>query len=197
MKGREFNNRSVEALIKSGALDSLGANRRQMLSVYDRVMSGIASETRHNMSGQMDLFGLVDDNEHTKYEIEMPDVEEYPLNELLQMEKEIVGIYISGHPLDDISSFIPAAKLDVISSITNEENADKFSLLALEATRRRHEIKPVLTLRLYEEQNPELYNKTIVITGSTGGLGKEISFKLAGNNCNLIFINRNFFVYFL
>ncbi len=147
MKGREFNNRSVEALIKSGALDSLGANRRQMLSVYDRIMSGIASETRHNMSGQMDLFGLVDDNEHTKYEIEMPDVEEYSLTELLQMEKEIVGIYISGHPLDDISSFIPAAKLDVISSIINEENADVFHdgkeirMFALVVGKKNHQTK--------------------------------------------------------
>lgn len=124
MKTREFTNRSVEVLIKSGSLDCFSANRRQMLSVYDRIMSGISSQERRTMSGQIDLFGLAVDEDVTKYDIEMPNVEEYSLIECLQMERETVGIYISGHPLDEVSPFIKPAKLDTVFQIISgsEEN---------------------------------------------------------------------------
>lgn len=90
-----MNKRAVESLIKAGAMDSLGANRAQLLSIFEKTIDGIHSDRKRNLEGQFSLF----DNGHTSYEDRLPDLREFPQNTLLQMEKEILGIYISGHPL--------------------------------------------------------------------------------------------------
>lgn len=90
-----MNKRAVESLIKAGAMDSLGANRAQLLSIFEKTIDGIHSDRKRNLDGQFSLF----DNGQTSYEDRLPDLREFPQNTLLQMEKEILGIYISGHPL--------------------------------------------------------------------------------------------------
>jgi len=90
-----MNKRAVESLIKSGALDSLRANRAQLLSVFEKTIDGIHSDRKRNLEGQFSLFETAE----VKYEDRLPDLKEFPQNTLLQMEKEILGIYVSGHPL--------------------------------------------------------------------------------------------------
>lgn len=128
MKSREFNNRTVEALIKCGALDCFDTNRRQMLSVYDKIVTQISSDYKRSMAGQIDLFSVAS-IEVQEVEIAYPDVDEYTLTELLQMERETVGIYISGHPLDDYSAFIEPAKMNTAIQIIKgcEENDNGYA----------------------------------------------------------------------
>ncbi|MBQ8396279.1 MAG: DNA polymerase III subunit alpha [Oscillospiraceae bacterium] len=108
MYGREMNSRAVEALIMSGAFDSFPTNRKQMLTNYDLVMNAVSDRERGNIDGQLDLFGFADDTGSTA-EIEIPYAEEYPFAELLEMEKETVGIYVSGHPLSEYAGWLTAS----------------------------------------------------------------------------------------
>jgi len=95
-----LNKRMVESLIACGAFDSLGARRTQLMAVYDKILDGIASERRNNVEGQMSLFdGMEEETESLHMDV-LPDVPEYPKDRLLAMEKEMTGIYISGHPLE-------------------------------------------------------------------------------------------------
>lgn len=101
MHGAELNRRAVESLIKSGAMDCTGATRRAMLENLEGILKSIENDSRKNLEGQLDLFAaLGEDEEESKDEYILPKVEEYPLATLLQMEKEISGLYLSGHPLD-------------------------------------------------------------------------------------------------
>ena len=90
-----INKRAVESLIKAGALDSLGANRAQLLSIFEKTIDGIHSDRKRNIEGQFSMFH----NKDTTFRNKLPDLREFPQNTLLQMEKEILGIYVSGHPL--------------------------------------------------------------------------------------------------
>ncbi len=101
MHGAELNRRAVESLIKSGAMDCTGATRRAMLENLEGILKSIENDSRKNLEGQLDLFAaLAEEEEESKDEYILPKVEEYPLATLLQMEKEISGLYLSGHPLD-------------------------------------------------------------------------------------------------
>lgn len=98
MYGQELNKRAVESLIKAGAFDSLGVKRRQLLYVCPKVMDSVANEKRNNLDGQLDLFGSSDSSLGAA---PLPDMEEFPLRELMIMEKEVTGLYLSGHPMDE------------------------------------------------------------------------------------------------
>ena len=98
MYGKELNRRPVESLIRAGAFDSLGYKRRALLQVVDKVLDGVSSEGRKNIAGQMDLFSL--DEDEAPAALELPDVEEFSPMELMTMEKETTGLYLSGHPMD-------------------------------------------------------------------------------------------------
>ena len=100
MSGRELNKRAIENLIKAGALDQVAGNRRQKLMVYAEIVDAVNQEKKNAMTGQMSLFDLISD-EKEAYEIQMPKVEEYSKEELLSFEKEVLGVYISGHPLEE------------------------------------------------------------------------------------------------
>ena len=100
LSGREVNKRTIESLIKSGAFDSFGLNRRQMMLVYSDVMEHVAHERKESVSGQMSLFDMFEPEDKPD-EIIVPDVPEYSRDEVLVMEKEVLGVYISGHPLDE------------------------------------------------------------------------------------------------
>ena len=101
MSGRELNKRAIENLIKAGALDQVAGNRRQKLMVYAEIVDAVNQEKKNAMTGQMSLFDLISDEEKEAYEIQMPKVEEYSKEELLSFEKEALGVYISGHPLEE------------------------------------------------------------------------------------------------
>lgn len=100
-----FNKRAVESLIRSGALDSLGANRRQMLQALPALVNNLEEHRRKTMYGQVGFFELgADDSFGINFD--MPNVEEFPKSELLKMEKEMTGLYLSGHPLDKYDDLI-------------------------------------------------------------------------------------------
>ena len=101
MSGKELNKRAIENLIKAGALDQVAGNRRQKLMVYAEIVDAVNQEKKNAMTGQMSLFDLISDEEKEAYEIQRPKVEEYSKEELLSFEKEVLGVYISGHPLEE------------------------------------------------------------------------------------------------
>ncbi len=101
LSGKEVNKRTIESFIKSGALDSLGGTRKQFMMVYVRILDSVTQEKKHAMAGQLSLFDLVSEEEKSAYEIHLPNVGEYDKEQLLAFEKEVLGIYVSGHPLDD------------------------------------------------------------------------------------------------
>ena len=100
----DLNKRTLENLIKSGAFDTFGNNRRQMMSVYARMLDNEAKQGKDAISGQMSLFDLVDESEKSQFEIKMPDVSEYTKEDILAFEKEVLGVYVSGHPLDEYAA---------------------------------------------------------------------------------------------
>ena len=104
LSGKEVNKRTVESFIKAGAMDGLGGTRKQLMMVYAQVMDSVAQEKKTSVSGQMSLFDLMGAEEKKEYSIRMPDVGEYDKEQLLIFEKEVLGIYASGHPLEEYES---------------------------------------------------------------------------------------------
>ena len=98
---KEVNKRAVENFIKAGALDGLDGTRKQFMSVYVQIMDSIQHDKKNNMAGQISLFDIVSEEDKEDFEIKMPDVGEYSKEMLLAFEKEVLGIYISGHPLEE------------------------------------------------------------------------------------------------
>ncbi len=106
MCGKEVNKRVVENLIKAGALDCLEGNRRQKLMVYQRVIDSVQQEKKNSMAGQLSLLDIVGEEEKKDYVIQLPPVEEYGKETILAYEKEVLGIYISGHPLEQYTDLL-------------------------------------------------------------------------------------------
>lgn len=98
---KEVNKRTVESFIKSGALDSFEGNRRQKMLIYVVIMDNIVRSKKKSMAGQMTLFDIADEEVKEEFEIKMPNVEEFKKEELLAFEKEFIGHYISGHPMEE------------------------------------------------------------------------------------------------
>ncbi len=98
---RDMNKRIIEHFIKAGAMDSLGGTRKQLLSVYLQVVDGIQQNRKNNLAGQISLFDIADEADKVDYRVSLPDVGEYSKEMLLAFEKEVLGIYISGHPLEE------------------------------------------------------------------------------------------------
>lgn len=94
------NKRAIENFIKSGALDCLEGNRRQKMTVFGHIMDSVSQEKKNTVAGQLSLFDLAGDDVKKDFEIRMPQVEEYDKDMLLAFEKEVLGIYLSGHPLE-------------------------------------------------------------------------------------------------
>ncbi|HPD00054.1 MAG TPA: DNA polymerase III subunit alpha [Acetivibrio sp.] len=126
--GKDVNKRCVESLIKSGAFDSMGIFRSKLIAVYEKMMDGISQTRKKNMAGQLSLFdvstnggsendnstrGLFDDDND-----QYPDIKEYPSKMILSMEKEMLGLYISGHPLSEFEKEI-AQQVNIFSSDLN------------------------------------------------------------------------------
>ena len=101
MTGHDLNKRAVENFIKAGAFDSFGGTRKQYMSVYVRIMDSIASDKKNVMAGQISLFDFAGDDNKDDFKETLPDVGEYNKDTKLAFEKEVLGIYVSGHPLED------------------------------------------------------------------------------------------------
>lgn len=99
-----MNKRTIENFIKAGAFDSLGATRRQQMMVYVQVLDQVNAEKKKSMTGQMSLFDFVGEEEKQDFDVKYPDVGEYDKETLLAFEKEVLGVYISGHPLEEFEA---------------------------------------------------------------------------------------------
>ena len=127
MYSRDLNRRAVEGLIRSGAFDSMGYKRKQLLQVADKVIEGVAAAGRKNIEGQFDLFSMTTlDSEAAApaSDMELPDVPEFTAQELMAMEKEATGLYLSGHPMGEYSRQARAAGAVQIGTILSDFSSD-------------------------------------------------------------------------
>ena len=125
LTSKEINKRTIENLIKAGALDSLGATRRQLMMVYAYVLDEVNREKKENISGQMSLFDFFSEEEKKEYEIQYPDVGEFETSQKLAFEKEVLGIYVSGHPLQD---YITSMEKQITAKTTDFEPDEESGL---------------------------------------------------------------------
>ncbi len=121
LTGKETNKRTIENFIKSGAFDGLGGTRKQFMMIYADIMDRIAHEKKSSMTGQMTLFDLMGEDDKREYEIQLPKVGEYDKEQLLAFEKEVLGIYVSGHPLEKYE----ALWKHVITNVTSDFALDE------------------------------------------------------------------------
>ena len=135
MTQREVNRRTLENFIKSGALDSLPGTRRQKMAVGPALLENEARERKNAFEGQLSLFDIAGEEEKKEFEVVFPDVGEYAKEELLAFEKDILGVYISGHPLDDYEALwrknITATAADFIVDEETEEAVVKDGIKAV------------------------------------------------------------------
>ncbi len=121
-----INKRAIESLIKAGAIDGLRANRAQLLAIYEKTIEGIHADRKRNVKGQFSLFETFNDPNDTE---NLPDLEEFPQRILLSMEKDYLGIYVSGHPLDpykkDLELVSNISTYDIISQTEDNANSLK------------------------------------------------------------------------
>ena len=112
MNGHDLNRRAVESLIRAGCFDRMGYKRKALMQSVDRVLGGAASESRMNLTGQMNLFSAPDDGGQPAdtTQLVLPDVEEFTRAELIAMERETTGLYLTGHPMDDYRALAQQAK---------------------------------------------------------------------------------------
>ncbi len=122
MHGVELNRRAVESLVKCGAFDETGVSRKAMLQNVDGIFKSVEADASRNVEGQLDLFSqLGGDERGAGDEYQITDTGEFPLSELLQMEKEVSGLYLSGHPLDQYRERIRAIGACRIADLMGEE----------------------------------------------------------------------------
>ena len=123
MNGSDMNKRAVENLIRSGAFDALGARRSQLIQVYEKIMDSVADQQRKNLEGQMDFFSMaagVAGGTAPVKEIALPDIPEFTPQELMNMEKETTGLYLSGHPMDQYRDQVRKLRAPTIGSILED-----------------------------------------------------------------------------
>ena len=122
MFDQELNRRVLESLIKSGAFDSMGCRRSQLMQVYGQVLDGIAESRRRNVEGQLDLFGMGGQEEQNVVQpaLVLPDIPEYSAAELMTMEKETTGLYLTGHPMDQYRELVRRRGAVPIGSIMTD-----------------------------------------------------------------------------
>ena len=121
MHGTEINRRAVESLVKAGAFDSFAPSRRASLEALEGILKSVENDARRNLDGQMDLFGAFSGAETQRQSYTIPEKEEYPVDSLLQMEKEVSGLYLSGHPLDQYREEIEHLASHKVSQLTGED----------------------------------------------------------------------------
>lgn len=122
--GLDVNKRALEGLIYCGAFDSMGVKRSQLLSVYERAIEGMSKNARDNIAGQMSLF----DTAEEQVEMELPDIPELDKNQLLKLEKKSIGMYLSGHPMEEyreVAKKIASHNIgDILASVRKDEEGN-------------------------------------------------------------------------
>ena len=121
MADKELNRRVVENLIKAGALDSIPGNRKQKMMIYGMLMDEIAQERKNSVEGQMSLFDLMSEEQKQEYEVKFPDTEEYDKETRLAYEKEVLGVYVSGHPLEEYEKILQTHTTRVTTDFVIDE----------------------------------------------------------------------------
>lgn len=123
MYGNELNRRALENLIKCGAFDTLEPSRRGMLECVEGILKSVETDVRQNLEGQMDLFGMMGGGTETQAsnDYKVPNMSEYPAADLLKMEKEVSGLYLSGHPLDAYREQIAKISTCTIAQLLGED----------------------------------------------------------------------------
>ena len=101
LSGKDINKRTIENFIKSGAFDSLGGTRKQFMVIYVHIMDQVNREKKYSMTGQMSLFDMVADDQKAEFDVPLPDVGEYEKETKFAFEKEVLGVYLSGHPMEE------------------------------------------------------------------------------------------------
>jgi len=143
MYGKDFNRRAIESLVKCGAFDGLGANRNQMITVTDKIIEELDSEKNRNVEGQLGFGDLMNSSDEPAPAVTFtyPDIDEYPNETLLKYEKEVSGMYLSGHPMARYKSVSEALKCAKISDIIGEDavykDNDRVKILGLIASLKR------------------------------------------------------------
>ncbi|MBQ6815357.1 MAG: DNA polymerase III subunit alpha [Lachnospiraceae bacterium] len=123
--GTEVNKRTIENFIKAGAFDCFGANRRQLMMVYTSIVDSINQNKKSSMAGQMSLFDIASEEVKEEFEIKLPNVSEYKKSELLAFEKEVIGVYVSGHPLEEFMSKWKKHTTNISTDFSESEDGDK------------------------------------------------------------------------
>ncbi len=118
----ELNKRAVENLIKCGAMDCFGYHRSELLAVYESMMDSVSSTRKQNLEGQMGLFGILEEDDASA-KIPIPKLAELKKADLMTMEKETTGIYLSGHPMDDYRQYLKGTHVMSIASLMDEESS--------------------------------------------------------------------------
>lgn len=206
MSKNDINKRMIESLIRAGALDGLGAKRSQLLSSFEDAIDTLVRRNRQNVEGQFDMFSVADVDEKVgELVINYPDIPEFSQNELLAMEKDMTGMYISGHPLDAFSKQATALKCDKISDINeavSSQNAFKYkdrtnvTLLGLVSDKKEKvtrndarmafltledttaQIEVIVFANSYNENAHKLYKGAVI------GIRGEISIKESRNDAD-------------
>ena len=125
MSSKEANKRTIESFIFSGAFDSFGANRKQMIEVYPKLIDEVASEKKKATSGQISLMDFMGEEEKKAFDVAYPDVPEYDKDTFLRMEKESLGLYVSGHPLDSVKEVLAKETTATTLDFVIDEETEK------------------------------------------------------------------------
>ncbi|MCD2346342.1 DNA polymerase III subunit alpha [Clostridium guangxiense] len=158
------NKKAVESIIKAGGFDSFGVYRSQLISVFEKVMDGVSNQQKKNIQGQMNLFTDFGKNTYDDIEIKYPDIKEFDKKYILAMEKEMTGIYLSGHPLEDYK--------ETLENVTNTKILDIIGNESL-------------------EEDGSLPQDNGIVDGSRviiGGIVTEVTKKVTKNNTMMAFI---------
>jgi DNA polymerase III subunit alpha len=125
LESKDINKRCVESLIKSGAFDSLGGKRAQYIDIYKDILEGVSQNKKKNLEGQINLFDIYSNGEKNNKD-QLKDIEEYSLKEILNFEKEMIGVYVSGHPLSEYKEFLlKYANTSSLDFIQSQEDSSK------------------------------------------------------------------------
>jgi DNA polymerase-3 subunit alpha len=150
MSGKEANKRCIESFIMAGAFDSFGANRKQMMTAFPDISNAVAAEKKKNATGQMSLIDFMEDGNQDQFTIDFPNVPEFSKDILLSGEKQMLGLYVSGHPLDDYRDILDARTdvttaefiLDEDTGIAEVEDGKQYTLGGI-----IDEVKHIITRR--------------------------------------------------
>ncbi|MDC0801227.1 DNA polymerase III subunit alpha, partial [Clostridium paraputrificum] len=165
------NKRAIESLIKAGALDGFKVFRSRLLAVFEKVMDGASNERKRNIDGQMSLFGLAEDAIDIP-KIVFPNIKEFDKRHILLMEKEMTGLYLSGHPLDEYKQSL---KLQTSTTIETIEKSYEIFLESINAE---------LDESMISEEPIINDNDTVIV----GGILTEVNQKVTRNNTMMAFL---------